>query len=203
MKNKFKLLTALGIISIFLLVAFKPLSEKKIIVIDAGHGGKDHGASVGEVLEKDIVEKIANRIKALNKDENVEIVLLREEDNFLELKERVEKINALKPSLVISLHANITKNETVNGVEAFVSKENQFYDQSYKHAEGLINEVSNDNLTKRGVKDASLFLLKNSICPAVNLGVGFLSNPKEKEYLSSEKGQNEIATSVISYLKKL
>lgn len=203
MKVKSKLLSVLGIVSIFLLVAFKPLGEKKVIVIDAGHGGKDFGASVGEVLEKEIVEKIANKIKALNKNENIEIVLLREGDNFLELKERVDRINVLNPSLLISLHTNFVKLESTNGIEAFVSKDSKYYNESFKHAEGLINEVSNDNLVKRDVKEASLFLLKNSNCPAVNLEVGFLSNPKEREYLISEKGQNEIASSVISYLKKL
>ena len=203
MKVKFKLLSVLGLVSIFLLVAFKPLGEKKVIVIDAGHGGKDFGASVGEVLEKEIVEKIANKIKALNKNENIEIVLLREGDNFLELKERVDRINVLNPSLLISLHTNFVKLESTNGIEAFVSKDSKYYNESFKHAEGLINEVSNDNLAKRSVKEASLFLLKNSNCPAVNLEVGFMSNPKEREYLVSEKGQNEIAASVISYLERL
>ena len=203
MKVKSKLLSVLGIVSIFLLVAFKPLGEKKVIVIDAGHGGKDFGASVGEVLEKEIVEKIANKIKALNKNENIEIVLLREGDNFLELKERVDRINVLNPSLLISLHTNFVKLESTNGIEAFVSKDSKYYNESFKHAEGLINEVSNDNLAKRSVKEASLFLLKNSNCPAVNLEVGFMSNPKEREYLVSEKGQNEIAASVISYLERL
>lgn len=203
MKVKSKLLSVLGIVSIFLLVAFKPLGEKKVIVIDAGHGGKDFVASVGEVLEKEIVEKIANKIKALNKNENIEIVLLREGDNFLELKERVDRINVLNPSLLISLHTNFVKLESTNGIEAFVSKDSKYYNESFKHAEGLINEVSNDNLAKRSVKEASLFLLKNSNCPAVNLEVGFLSNPKEREYLISEKGQNEIAASVISYLERL
>lgn len=203
MKVKSKLLSVLGIVSIFLLVAFKPLGEKKVIVIDAGHGGKDFGASVGEVLEKEIVEKIANKIKALNKNENIEIVLLREGDNFLELKERVDRINVLNPSLLISLHTNFVKLESTNGIEAFVSKDSKYYNESFNHAEGLLNEVSNNNLAKRDVKEASLFILKNSNCPAVNLELGFLSNPKEKEYLSSEKGQDEIAASVISYLERL
>jgi N-acetylmuramoyl-L-alanine amidase len=203
MKNKFKLVSIFGIASILLLLAYKPLNEKKVIVIDAGHGGKDFGATVGEVMEKKIVENLANKIKALNKDKNIEIVLLREEDNFLDLKERVDRINALKPNLVISLHVNNTKNEAVNGVGAFVSKENKFQEESHKHAEGLIEMVSNDNLAKRGVKEAPLFILANSNCPAVNLQVGFLSNTKEREYLTSEKGQNEIASNVISYLKKL
>lgn len=158
MKNKFKLLLVLGMVTIFFLVAFKPLGEKKVIVIDAGHGGKDYGATSGEEMEKKIVANLANKIKALNTDKNIEIVLLRENDNFMDLNSRVEKINSFKPNLVISLHVNSTKNEEVNGIEAFVSKENMFYDASFKNAEGLINEVSNDNLSKRNVKEVRLYI---------------------------------------------
>lgn len=202
MKNKFKLVSVLGMVSIFLLLAFKPLSEKQVIVIDAGHGGKDFGATSGEVMEKEIVANIANKIIELNKDENLEIVLLREEDNFVDLKTRVEKINSLKPNLVISLHVNNSRNINVNGVEAFVSKENKFYEESYKHAEGLINKVSNNNLAKRDVKEAPLFILKNSNCPAVNLELGFISNEKDREYITSKKGQTELAAQLVKYLTK-
>ena len=163
---------------------------------------KTFGATSGEVMEKEIVANIANKIIELNKDENLEIVLLREEDNFVDLKTRVEKINSLKPNLVISLHVNNSRNVNVNGVEAFVSKENKFYEESYKHAEGLINKVSNENLAKRDVKEAPLFILKNSNCPAVNLELGFISNEKDREYITSKKGQTELAAQLVKYLTK-
>jgi N-acetylmuramoyl-L-alanine amidase len=202
MKNRFKLLSVLGMVSIFLLVAFKPLNDKKVIVIDAAHGGKDSGATVGDVSEKDIVDKIAIKIKELNKSENIEIILLRESDDFIGLKERVEKINKINPDLLISLHVNNTSNVTANGVEAYVSKENKFLEESFKYANGLLDEVSAGKLNKRKVTEAKLYVLEGSNCPAVNLQLGFLSNKKDKKYLISESGQTEIATYIIKYFSK-
>ena len=71
-------------------------NEKMIIVIDAGHGGKDPGAKIDEELESKIVESIAKKIKALNGSEDLKIILLREDDSFVSLSDRVNKINQIR-----------------------------------------------------------------------------------------------------------
>ena len=106
MKTKTRILGILAVVGLFAIFAFKPLDDKKVIVIDAGHGGHDFGAVKYGIEEKTIVENISKKVKALNKDANVEIVLLRDGDHFMELSERVSIINNLKPNLVVSLHVN-------------------------------------------------------------------------------------------------
>ena len=202
MKNKMKFLAVLGILTIFLSFAFKPLNDKKIIVIDAGHGGKDFGAQIGEELEKKIVENIANKISLLNGKSEIEIVLLREDDSFIELSERVARINKINPSLLISLHINASKNLKENGVNAYVSKQNDFYDKSMETAKNLVEKISNEKLAKGEVKDANFFVIKNSKCPALLLEVGYLSNENDKTYITSESGQNEIANQIFEFIKK-
>ena len=202
MKNKMKFLAVLGILTIFLSFAFKPLNDKKIIVIDAGHGGKDFGAQIGGELEKKIVENIANKISLLNGKGEIEIVLLREDDSFIELSERVARINKINPSLLISLHINVSKNLKENGVNAYVSKQNDFYDKSMESAKNLVDKISNEKLAKGEVKDANFFVIKNSKCPALLLEVGYLSNENDKTYITSESGQNEIANQIFEFIKK-
>ncbi|ELV7526217.1 N-acetylmuramoyl-L-alanine amidase family protein [Flavobacterium psychrophilum] len=202
MKNKMKFLAVLGILTIFLSFAFKPLNDKKIIVIDAGHGGKDFGAQIGGELEKKIVENIANKISLLNGKGEIEIVLLREDDSFIELSERVARINKINPSLLISLHINASKNLKENGVNAYVSKQNDFYDKSMESAKNLVDKISNEKLAKGEVKDANFFVIKNSKCPALLLEVGYLSNENDKTYITSESGQNEIANQIFEFIKK-
>jgi len=202
MKNKMKFLAVLGILTIFLSFAFKPLNDKKIIVIDAGHGGKDFGAQIGGELEKKIVENIANKISLLNGKGEIEIVLLREDDSFIELSERVARINIINPSLLISLHINASKNLKENGVNAYVSKQNDFYDKSMESAKDLVDKISNEKLAKGEVKDANFFVIKNSKCPALLLEVGYLSNENDKTYITSESGQNEIANQIFEFIKK-
>ena len=202
MKNKMKFLAVLGILTIFLSFAFKPLNDKKIIVIDAGHGGKDFGAQIGGELEKKIVENIANKISLLNGKGEIEIVLLREDDSFIELSERVARINKINPSLLISLHINASKNLKENGVNAYVSQQNDFYDKSMETAKHLVEKISNEKLAKGEVKDANFFVIKNSKCPALLLEVGYLTNENDKTYITSESGQNEIANQIFEFIKK-
>ena len=202
MKNKMKVFAILGVFAIFLSFAFKPLNDKKIIVIDAGHGGKDFGAQIDAEQEKKIVQNIANKINSLNTKGEIEIVLLREDDSFIELSERVSKINKINPSLVISLHLNASKDLEKNGVNAYVSKQNDFYEKSMESAKSLVDKISNEKMAKGEVKEANFFVLKNSKCPALTLEIGYLSNKNDKAYLTSENGQNEIANKIFEFIKK-
>ncbi|MTH15093.1 M56/M15 family metallopeptidase [Flavobacterium sp. LC2016-01] len=198
-----KSFAVLGILTLFLLFAFKPLplGSKKTIVIDAGHGGEDVGAQIGAEQEKKIVESIAKKISVLNGKDEIEIILLRNDDSFVELSERVAKINKINPSLVISLHVNSSQNLNTNGVNAYVSKKNAFYEKSKESAENLVDKISNEKLAKGEVKDANYYVLKNSKCPALIVEIGYLSNENDRNYLVSENGQNEIANKIVEFIK--
>lgn len=200
MKTKIKLATILSAL-LFGIFAFKSLETKKIIVVDAGHGGDDFGASLNGLQEKTIVETIAKKIKAQNKNENLEIVLLREGDHFMELSERVSIINNLNPNLVISLHINSSPNINKNGVEAYISSNKTFYNQSKINAEVLVDKVAGNYFSKSEVKEAPFYILKNSNCPALTLEVGYLSNVNDRNYITSEKGQDEIAAKILDAVK--
>lgn len=198
-----KSLSVFGVLTIFLLLSFKPvLLDKKIIVIDAGHGGIDIGAQIGDEQEKKIVESIANKISLLNDTDKIKIILLRKDDRFIELSERVKEINKINPNLVISLHINTSKNITENGVNAYVSKQNSFYEKSVENAKNLVDEISNERLAKGEVKEANFFVLKNSKCPALLVEIGYLSNENDRNYLTSENGQNEISNKIFEFIKK-
>ncbi|MEQ3661754.1 MAG: N-acetylmuramoyl-L-alanine amidase [Flavobacterium sp.] len=128
--------------------------------------------------------------------------MLREDDTFIELKERVNKVNAINPHLLISLHINTSQNNNVNGVDAFVSSKNAFYEKSVDAANELIDKISNKNLAKGNVKDASIFIINNSNCPAITLEIGYLTNDNDREYIKSENGVNEIANRILEFLKQ-
>lgn len=186
---------------LFCLFAFKPIEEKKVIVIDAGHGGHDFGADVLGFQEKVISDAIAKKIKAFNTDDNLEIILIRDGDISMDLQKRVSIIKSFNPDLVISLHVNASKDISTNGVDAYVSSTNGFYEKSKESAERIVNEISGANLSKRKIGEAPFFVLKNSNCPAITLQMGFLSNKNDREYLTSEMGQNEIATKILKAIK--
>lgn len=199
MKHAFRIL---GMALLVGAMSFTTPANKKLIVIDAGHGGHDVGATHGFHSEKEITSKIAKKIKSLNTNDNVEIILLRNDDEFKSLADRVDAINNLNADLVLSLHVNKNPNETASGIEAFVSEENAKYEDSKAHAEELVSILSTEKIKSRGVKMAPFMVLKKSNTAAVALELGFLSNTSDREYLTSDLGQNEIASKISSYLSK-
>jgi len=201
MKNKIKFLGAFGVLVLFILFAFKPKNDVKLVVIDAGHGGKDFGATSGDITEKQIVQNIASKIKSFNKNNEIEIVLVRDEDNFIDLNDRVLKINNLNPSLLISLHINSSEKNYKTGVNAYVYRDNSFYAKSSESANNLLNKLS-EHLVRGEVKDANYYILKNSKCPALTLEIGYLSNEIDKKYIATESGQNQIANEILEYIQE-
>lgn len=92
------------------------------IVIDAGHGGKDPGASGKYSREKDVVLKVAlqtgSELKKLHPD--IEIIYTRKTDIFIPLKERAEIANRANADLFISIHCNSNSNSQPRGSETYV-----------------------------------------------------------------------------------
>ena len=99
-------------------------SPIKVVVIDAGHGGKDPGAiGITGVKEKDVVLKLALQLGNLIEKNHPEIkvVYTRKTDVFVELYQRAQIANDNKADLFISIHCNaVDKNSGVNGAETFV-----------------------------------------------------------------------------------
>ena len=200
MKN-LKIISVFSLIALFCLMAFTTFPTKKLIVIDAGHGGEDIGAKNGMLTEKAIVEKIAQKVKAFNKNADIEIVLLRPDDNYIKLSDRTDKINEMKPDLVVSLHTNFSKNKDINGIETVVSDKNNFLEKSTFHAENMLENFKGGDFEIRGVKNHDLHMLRNSNCPAIMIELGFLSNEKDAKILESEVGQNALARSILKGLE--
>ena len=182
-------LLALSIFSTTFL-SFAPLN-KKYIVVDAGHGGNDLGAVYGNFSEKDISLGIATEIQKLNKDqEKYEVVLTRSSDTYPSLSERTAQINKLNPEMVISLHVNnSSQKETSNhGTEVFVQN---------TEASKMLAEKISQKFNARKIEEHNLHILRETKAPAVLVELGFINNSADRNYITSEKGQKEIAQKFI------
>jgi len=98
-------------------------ANNKIIVIDAGHGGKDSGA-VGykKYQEKRAVLKIAKLLKTMLQKQGYKVYLTRERDKFIKLSDRTHFANQKKADLFISIHANAapaSQKLSLKGIETF------------------------------------------------------------------------------------
>jgi N-acetylmuramoyl-L-alanine amidase/putative methionine-R-sulfoxide reductase with GAF domain len=94
---------------------------KMRIVVDAGHGGWDLG-TVGRkgLLEKDLVLEIAQRLgKLLESRMGADVILTRNDDNYIPLDERAGKANQAQADLFVSVHANYSDLPSARGVETY------------------------------------------------------------------------------------
>jgi N-acetylmuramoyl-L-alanine amidase len=92
----------------------------KTIVIDAGHGGKDPGGgSNGNLIEKPIALSISKKIGAILTAKGYTVLLTRDSDRFIPLKERTAFATKHKADLFLSIHANASGDSRANGIETY------------------------------------------------------------------------------------
>ncbi|MFI3299393.1 MAG: N-acetylmuramoyl-L-alanine amidase [Rikenellaceae bacterium] len=95
--------------------------QKHVVVLDAGHGGKDPGAVAAKAREKDInlaIVKAAGAI--LEKNSGIEVVYTRKDDTFVELSGRSDIANKCEADLFVSVHTNSSSSVSASGTETFV-----------------------------------------------------------------------------------
>ncbi len=95
--------------------------EAPLIVVDAGHGGKDHGArSASGIKEKDVNIKIAKHVKTILVNRfKYRVVMTRKDDTFIPLKDRSKISNKRDADLFVSIHANAAKRKSAHGIETY------------------------------------------------------------------------------------
>jgi N-acetylmuramoyl-L-alanine amidase len=97
-----------------------PLRMKKVIVIDAGHGGKDPGSLGANVFEKDVTLAAAKALKErLERTGRYQVVLTRETDTFIPLEGRVQIARRADADLFISLHADSGPDTSTRGASVY------------------------------------------------------------------------------------
>ncbi len=204
---------------LFIAFAFKPiqqfkypvLQKKYTVVIDAGHGGKDLGAaSKTGMYEKDLTLQLAKKIKALNTNSNINIILTRDNDVYASPKEKAEFVNAQHADAMISIHVDfapdsadiksgssfwVTKDEfkNTNTSKAFANTLIQSFDKDY-----TLPILSNAPLQR----NVGIWILQASNCPAVLIEAGFLSNKKDVAFLQSNNGQQAFAKNILNGIER-
>ncbi len=111
-----------ALLMLFSTFSFAQKKENFVIVIDAGHGGKDIGARGVADYEKNITLDVSLKLGALIEKNNpdVKVVYTRKTDVFLELWERTRISNNNKANLFVSVHCNSAANKAAYGTETFV-----------------------------------------------------------------------------------
>jgi len=163
------------------------------VVVDAGHGGRDSGASrrYGPP-EKVSTLDVAQRLNRKLRESQFRTVMTRSSDVFIPLDERVRIGNRQSNSIFVSIHFNDARRRRIHGYETY-------YGSPY--ARSVAQRIQQKLLTmpgasNRGVRTANFRVLRNAVYPSVLIECGFLSNRGEGGRAGSPRYRDLLADKI-------
>ncbi len=198
------------------------------VVIDPGHGGRDPGAiGVRGGYEKTVNLLTAGIVTAQLRARGVRVTMTRTTDVFVPLNERAAIGNRAGADLFVSIHADANGRASLTGFTLFICHTKPSYSDSHRAAKifqecrldlascrstlmrsrapsrrlASLVRVSMGKATSspdRGTKLGALRVLERSVCPAILVELGFLSNPSENLRLLRADYQQKLGTAVAS-----
>lgn len=186
------------------------------VVIDAGHGGEDGGAvSPAGTVESGVNLEIALRLDAVLGLYGADTVLLRTEDISLhdpeaqtlrekkasDLRNRVERVEAIPNALLISIHQNTyTGSGRYHGAQVFYADAESSQPLA-RHTQEILRRALDPGNTRQAAKlPSAVYLMDHVTCPAILVECGFLSNPEEDALLRNPGYQTKLAAALASAL---
>lgn len=182
---------------------------RKTIILDAGHGGEDGGASSADgLIEKDLNLALAMTMRDILVANGVNVILTRDSDTLLydrnvdfqgrkkmlDMAARLKIAEGAIDPVFISLHMNTYPHPSCQGVQVWYSENNAAsFDlaKSIHSTTQALLQPENDRPVKRS--GSSIYLLHHLECPAVLVECGFLSSPKEAALLADENYRQQLA----------
>ncbi len=179
--------------------------KQTLIVIDAGHGGKDPGAVGTKTQEKILTLKASKMLEAELQKQGFKVYMTRSTDEYVGLYDRAAIANDLDATLFISVHINAFTNSSVSGIEVF------YGDESLKSDKGLAKSIQTELVKALGAVDRNigskprLVVLQETKMTSVLAELGFITNPEEQDKMMSEaylqKAAEAMSRGIINFLK--
>lgn len=174
----------------------KPLKNIKI-AIDAGHGGTEAGAigCLGDI-EKNINLAFAKELEQELKNRGAGVYMIRDNDKFIGLRERVEMANEANSVILISLHGNALP----DGMDPITNHGTEIY-YYYPQAKPLADELMAQITTQTGmnnhkVRQQSFAVVRNTNALSILIETGFLINPSDNAKLRDKNFQKATAKAI-------
>lgn len=198
----------------------------RIIAIDAGHGGHDHGNANAKLKlrEKVYTLDVARRLERLLKAAGFKVVMTRTTDQYVSLERRIAIVQRAKADLLVSIHFNGFRDARIEGAETFVMTPRYVYStpgrerdasmrtsrypgNAWDHWNAVLGYQVHRELVgtirakDRGLKRHRFFVLRMSPCPSVLVEAGFLSNAAEGRKVATAAYRDRIARGIAAGVK--
>lgn len=170
----------------------------KTIILDAGHGGTDSGASgPAGTLEKNLTLHSVNLTYEKLKRAGANVIMTRSSDRYVTLRARANLSNMNTADAFISFHYDSNHNGIKSGIKTYY-----YYAYQKKLATTIQEHLLQNNiaLNDQGIKQSSLHVLRENRQPAILLELGYINNPAEEAFIQTEHYQETITDSLVNGL---
>ena len=176
---------------------------KRRVVIDAGHGGTDHGAIRDDTSEKDITLDVSKKVEDMLKKQGYAVLMTRPVDSFVSLADRVAMAEKFNPDIFVSIHVNSSVRPEITGIET-----HYYHQESLNLAQTVHSSLASAIDSKnRGLFKSKFYVINHTTSPAILVEIGFISNDNERAQLVSEKRKQATAKAIVegvnNYFKQL
>ncbi|MCL2365272.1 MAG: N-acetylmuramoyl-L-alanine amidase [Defluviitaleaceae bacterium] len=155
-----------------------PPAQRFTIVLDAGHGGHDPGATMGTRRESNDNLRMAQAVQQILQARGQNVIMTRNSDVFITLGERSNIANRNNADLFLSIHRNGSTNPAANGVDIFIATGAPA--TTVQYAFNVLNRVVDAGVqNNRGVKRENFSVLRNTNAPAALLEMSFITNAED------------------------
>ncbi len=165
-----------------------------MVVLDAGHGGFDSGATSRYAgREKDHTLSVIRRLQPKLEAAGFKTLLTRSDDTFIPLETRSQISSRQNNAIFVSVHFNDSPNRSVHGVEVYYKSR-----CSQSLASNVLKQLSSlPAVADRGVHTANFHVLRRNRFPAILVECGFLSNPAEGRRCATGAFQEAAAGAIL------
>jgi len=173
--------------------------QVRLIVVDAGHGGKDPGAmsplrqDKPRLVEKELTLDIAFRLKRLLEQAGYKVLMTRTDDTYVSLPDRVAIANNAQAHAFVSIHLNSFPQPGGQwGTEVYYWTPQSYplAESIYRHLLALLGRKGN------GIRRRQLYVVRHTVMPSVLVEACYLNHPEEEELLRSEEFRERIALAI-------
>ncbi len=170
----------------------------KTILLDAGHGGTDGGASGSAgTLEKDLTLQTVKLADQKLRNAGANVIMTRSNDRYVALNARTNLSNLNTVDAFISFHYDSNQDGNKSGIKTY-------YYHSYQKSLALTIQKhlmqNTTTLNNQGVKQDSLHVVRENLQPAVLLELGYINNPTEEAIIQTDHFQETITDGLVNGL---
>lgn len=208
-------LTKLGSETVTAVTLRRPLERSCTVIIDAGHGGVDGGAtSCTGVLESQINLNIALRLEDLLHLLGIDTLMIRRTDESVytegntigakkisDLKNRVRTVQETQGAVLVSLHQNTFSDTRYSGAQVFYGAAGESL-RLAKELQQVFVSFLNPGSRRQPKTAKGIYLMDHINCTGILVECGFLSNPEEEAMLRSREYQQKICAVIGTTLSR-